>query len=292
MLPSFRFYIISIVAIFAALGIGIFIGFTMNTQKFVIEQKDNISEMIETQLELLLQENQKLKNNERLLEDEIEIKDRYIELTYEHIIRNKLNGLNIAIIETNNDYVTSGIGRDLELAGARVINVTTINKNIVNKENINEFLNKFEIQNPRNPVEELVSIITESIILGSNNFILGDLEREGFIELMGNYNENIDYIILCGGSKEEPTKRINQVDKLIVEVAEAYNIPVLGVEKVNVDYSYIPKYQTLGISTVDNVDTIMGKVAMILVMEGANGNYGVKSTSMGIVPHYNLEDKQ
>ncbi len=292
MLPSFRFYIISIVAIFAALGIGIFIGFTMNTQRFVIEQKDNISEMIETQLELLLQENQKLKNNERLLEDEIEIKDRYIELTYEHIIRNKLNGLNIAIIETNNDYVTSGIGRDLELAGARVINVTTINKDIVNKENINEFLNKFEIQNPRNPVEELVSIITESIILGSNNFILGDLEREGFIELMGNYNENIDYIILCGGSKEEPTKRINQVDKLIVEVAEAYNIPVLGVEKVNVDYSYIPKYQTLGISTVDNVDTIMGKVAMILVMEGANGNYGVKSTSMGIVPHYNLEDKQ
>ncbi|NLY85909.1 MAG: copper transporter [Tissierellia bacterium] len=292
MLPSFRFYIISIVAIFAALGIGIFIGFTMNTQRFVIEQKDNISEMIETQLELLLQENQKLKNNERLLEDEIEIKDRYIELTYEHIIRNKLNGLNIAIIETNNDYVTSGIGRDLELAGARVINVTTINKDIVNKENINEILNKFEIQNPRNPVEELVSIITESIILGSNNFILGDLEREGFIELMGNYNENIDYIILCGGSKEEPTKRINQVDKLIVEVAEAYNIPVLGVEKVNVDYSYIPKYQTLGISTVDNVDTIMGKVAMILVMEGANGNYGVKSTSMGIVPHYNLEDKQ
>ena len=292
MLPSFRFYIISIVAIFAALGIGIFIGFTMNTQRFVIEQKDNISEMIETQLELLLQENQKLKNNERLLEDEIEIKDRYIELTYEHIIRNKLNGLNIAIIETNNDYVTSGIGRDLELAGARVINVTTINKDIVNKENINEFLNKFEIQNPRNPVEELVSIITESIILGNNNFILGDLEREGFIELMGNYNENIDYIILCGGSKEEPTKRINQVDKLIVEVAEAYNIPVLGVEKVNVDYSYIPKYQTLGISTVDNVDTIMGKVAMILVMEGANGNYGVKSTSMGIVPHYNLEDKQ
>lgn len=292
MLPSFRFYIISIVAIFAALGIGIFIGFTMNTQRFVIEQKDNISEMIETQLELLLQENQKLKNNERLLEDEIEIKDRYIELTYEHIIRNKLNGLNIAIIETNNDYVTSGIGRDLELAGARVINVTTINKDIVNKENINEFLNKFEIQNPRNPVEELVSIITESIILGSNNFILGDLEREGFIELMGNYSENIDYIILCGGSKEEPTKRINQVDKLIVEVAEAYNIPVLGVEKVNVDYSYIPKYQTLGISTVDNVDTIMGKVAMILVMEGVNGNYGVKSTSMGIVPHYNLEDKQ
>ena len=65
MLPNIRFYIISIVAIFAALGIGIFIGFTMNTQRFVIEQKENISDLIEDQLELLIQENQNLKNNEK-----------------------------------------------------------------------------------------------------------------------------------------------------------------------------------------------------------------------------------
>lgn len=289
MLPSIRFYIISIVAIFAALGIGIFIGFTINTQKFVIEQKDNISSMIEDQLELLVQENQKLKNNESILEDEIEIRDKYIELTYDHIIRNRLNGLNIAIIETNNDYVTSGIGRDLELAGAKVINVTTINKDIVNKDQVTEFLDRLNFQN-NNPVEEVISFITESIILGKNSYILGELEREGFIELMGDYDENIDYIIICGGSKKEAAKRINQVDKVIVEIAESYNIPVLGVEKLHVDFSYIPRYQTLGISTVDNVDTIMGKVAMVLVIEGANGNYGVKNSSINLVPHYTLEN--
>lgn len=290
MLPSFKFYIISIVAIFAALGIGILIGFTMNTQKFVIEQKENISEMIETQLESLLEENQRLKNNEKVLEDEIEVRDRYIELTYNHIIKNKLNGLNIAIIETNNDYVTSGIGRDLELAGAKVVNVTTINKDIVNKDYIDSFLNRFNIHNSRNPVEEIVSLITESIIRGNENYLLSELEKEGFIELLGKYDENIDYIIICGGSKEDPANRINQVDKIIVEVAENYNIPIIGVEKLNVDFSYIPKYQTLGISTVDNVDTIMGKVAMILVMQGISGNYGVKNTAIDVIPHYNFEN--
>lgn len=39
MLPSMRFYIISIVSIFIALGIGIFIGFTIDTQDFITEQK-------------------------------------------------------------------------------------------------------------------------------------------------------------------------------------------------------------------------------------------------------------
>ena len=35
----------------------------------------------------------------------------------------------------------------------------------------------------------------------------------------------------------------------------------------------MPTYQTFGISTVDNIDTIMGKVAMVLVLEGDSGNY-------------------
>ena len=115
--------------------------------------------------------------------------------------------------------------------------------------------------------------------------ILEDLEREGIIEIMGNYDEAVDYILICGGSKEEAKKRIYQIDKVIIEVAEDYNIPVLGVEKLNVEYSYIPTYQTFGISTVDNIDTTMGKVAMILIMDGASGNFGVKH-SFGLIPHY------
>ncbi len=285
MLPNIRFYIISIVAIFAALGIGIFIGFTMNTQKFLIEQKEKISDMIEDQLELLIQENQNLKNNEKNLENEIEIKDRYISLTYEHIIRNKLRDLNVAIIETNNDYVTSAIGMDLELAGAKVNNVTTISNDIINEERLIEILNRFQSNNISNPVEELISVLTKTIISGNNNVILEDLEREGIIEIMGNYDEAVDYILICGGSKEEAKKRIYQIDKVIIEVAEDYNIPVLGVEKLNVEYSYIPTYQTFGISTVDNIDTTMGKVAMILIMDGASGNFGVKH-SFGLIPHY------
>ncbi|NLV88613.1 MAG: copper transporter [Tissierellia bacterium] len=285
MLPNIRFYIISIVAIFAALGIGIFIGFTMNTQRFVIEQKENISDLIEDQLELLIQENQNLKNNEKTLENEIEIKDKYIALTYEHIVRNKLKGLNVAIIETNSDYVTSAIGMDLELAGAKVNNVTTINNDIINDERLIEVLNRFGLADTRKPVEELVGILTKAIILGNNNIILEELEREGLVETMGNYGEAVDYIIVCGGSKEEPRNRINLVDKVIIEVAEDYNIPILGVEKLNVEYSYMPTYQTFGISTVDNIDTIMGKVAMVLVLEGDSGNYGIKN-SFGLIPHY------
>ena len=286
MLPSMRFYIISIVSIFIALGIGIFIGFTIDTQDFITEQKDIIGEIVESQFETLITENKELKSNEEQLELEIEYKDEYIDSSYGYLIRDKLKGLNIGIIGTNEDYVTSGIGRDLELAGAKVVNVTTLNNIITNKDDLGNLYKILELNIPENPVEATVTLITESIISGKTNNIFSDLEKWGFIETIGNYEENVDYIIICGGSLNDFSKRINQLDRYIVEIAQKYNIPILGVEKSNVNYSYMSQYKDLGISTVDNVDMTIGKVAMVLAIEGMGGNYGIKSTSESIIPHF------
>ena len=116
-----------------------------------------------------------------------------------------------------------------------------------------------------------------------------DLEKEGFIETIGNYEEDIDYLIICGGSYDDNSKRINQVDRIIVGIAKKYNIPIIGVEKSNVNYSYISGYKDLDISTVDNVDMTIGKVAMILAMEGIGGHYGIKNTADGVIPYFNKE---
>ncbi|MBU5426650.1 copper transporter [Tissierella pigra] len=286
MLPSMRFYIISIVSIFIALGIGIFIGFTIDTQDFITEQKDIIGEIVESQFETLITENKELKLNEEQLELEIGYKDEYIDSSYGYLIKDKLKGLNIGIIGTNEDYVTSGIGRDLELAGAKVINVTTLNNIMTNKEDLNDLYKSLELNISKNPVESTATIIAESIITGKTNHIFDDLERWGFIETIGNYEESVDYIIICGGSLIESPKRINQLDRYIVETAKKYNIPILGVEKSNVNYSYMPGYKDLGISTVDNVDMTIGKVAMIFAIDGMGGHYGIKNISESIIPHF------
>jgi hypothetical protein len=288
-LPSMRFYIISIVSIFVALGIGIFIGFTMDTQEFVIEQQEIINEIIESQFETLINENKELKANVNTLESENEYKDEYINLSYESIIKGKLEGLKVGIIETSEDYVTSGIGRDLEMAGAKVINVTTLNNNIIDKEKLSNLYKRLNINVSKNPAETTITTITESIISGVSSPMFEDLEKEGFIETIGNYEEDIDYLIICGGSHDDNSKRINQVDRIIVGIAKKYNIPIIGVEKSNVNYSYMSGYKDLDISTVDNVDMTIGKVAMILAMEGIGGHYGIKNTADGVIPYFNKE---
>ena len=288
MLPSMRFYIISIVSIFAALGIGIFIGFTIDTQDFIIDQNHSITDMLESQFEVIFNENQVLKDNEKILYEENRYKDEYIENSYYFIIKDKLKGLNVAIIETNDDYITSGIGRDLELAGAKIGNVTTLNNSIIDKEQLNKFFENLNIFIPKDSVESAITIITESIISGESSPLLNYLSDDDFIRAAGNYNEEIDFLILCGGSFNESSKRINKVDKLVIDIGRKYNIPIIGIEKSNVNYSYISRYKDFNISTIDNIDMIIGKVALILAMEGNPGNYGIKSTADSVIPHYKV----
>lgn len=284
MLPSMKFYIISIVSIFVALGIGIFIGFTMNTQEFIVDQQDIITEVVETQMNNLIDENKDLKLNIGILQQQNEIKEEYIDLSYESILKDKLIGIKVGIISTNEDYITSSIGRDLELAGATVMNMTTLNDTITDKDALLSLYSKINMESSPMIVEDTIKNISNAIIKGEFSTFLDDLETDDFLETIGNYEEALDYIIICGGSINDNQKRIVQVDKTIVQAAMENGIQIRGVEKSTVNYSYISAYQDLGISTVDNVDTIMGKVALVLSMTGLEGNFGIKQTASKLIP--------
>lgn len=268
MLPGMRFYIVSIVSIFTALGIGMYIGFSIDTQEFVLDQEENLANVIEMQFEKLIDESTSIKDENKNLKLEMEYKDEYIQASYNFIIKDRLKDINIGIIETNSDYVSSSIGKDLELAGASVINLTTLNKSIIEEENLDLI------------IEELVVDIIE----GNESSKLTELENKGYIDYIGNYNLPIDYLIIAGGSLEESVDRINKIDKLIVDLGRSRSIPIIGIEKSDVLYSYIDKYKELGITTVDNIDMITGKAAMILAMEGISGNYGIKPSATSILP--------
>lgn len=268
MLSGMRFYIVSIVSIFIALGIGIYIGFSIDSQELIFDQKENIINILESQFELLTEENHKVKEENKLIILENELINKYIDESYEFIIKNRLDGMNIGIIETNSDYIISSIGNDLEDAGAKVVNLTTLNSSIVN----------------RIDLDDTISIILNSIINGKVDDDFLNLKDKDIVKFMGSYDQPIDYLVISGGSVEDSRERINKIDKSIIEISKEYNIPIIGIEKHDVDYSYMGSYNNFGITTVDNVDMIMGKVALILAMEGMPGNYGIKPTAKTLIP--------
>ncbi|WP_025641177.1 copper transporter [Schnuerera ultunensis] len=289
MIPNMKFYVISIVAIFAALGIGIYIGFTLDAQSFIVEQKEDIAAKIEERFDFLTKENQQLKSSIKNIEAENDRYKYFIDSTYEEIVRKRLEGINVAIIETKSDYMYSGVGQILETAGANVINVTTISDRITNEELLKEIyddsnLAKWDINLITNSIIEL----TRSIVNGEETELVTKLMEKNCIDVVGLFNEPVDYIILAGGSLKEEKNRLNLIDKAIINTAKNMEKSIIGVEKENTNISYMEDYKKFRISTVDNVNTNIGKVSLILAMEGRPGHYGIKPTAEELTPRSSL----
>jgi hypothetical protein len=289
LIPNMKFYVISIVAIFAALGIGIYIGFAFDTQDFVVEQREDIIQNLEERFDFLKGENQELKLEIEELELENEDCKTYMLSTYEEMIKGRLLGKSVAIIETKDDYMYSGIGQVLESAGAKVANVVTINDSIMDKEIMERIYEGMNLPvGDINLVSKTTEEIVTGIINGESSAFIKKLEEEHIINIVGMINEPIDYIVIAGGSVSEDRERINLIDKTIVQIGRDKEKNIIGIEKTKIGFSYMESYKEFKISTVDNVDTIIGKVSLILAMEGRPGHYGTKPTAEELMPNLKL----
>ena len=288
MIPNMKFYVVTIVAIFLALAIGIFVGFTLDAQNVMIGQREDMAAKLEEKFDYLRSENVDLKKEmEALNEADSQYKD-FINKIYPELVKNRLSSLKVAIIETNDDYIYSGIGKSLELSGASVSSIITIKDKFLNEDLLLSTLNKDNIDedlNKNNVIESSMSDLTKCIITGEKSETLDSLIANDLINIVGDIKEPVDFIIVAGGSSsEEDANNVGIIDKRIIEFSKKSNVPVIGVEKTKVKFSYIDEYKNLRISTVDNVDTVIGKVALIMAMEGRPGNYGIKPSSEELIP--------
>ena len=101
---NMKYYVVSIGAIFIALGIGMLVGFNLNYDQELSKQQATIIEDLDKKFENLKTKNDELetaldsseKNNTQLVE--------YINSNYEKIIKDELQDKNVGVITTSNDY--------------------------------------------------------------------------------------------------------------------------------------------------------------------------------------------
>jgi hypothetical protein len=75
-----------------------------------------------------------------------------------------------------------------------------------------------------------------------------------------------------------------QIEQGVIEGIRAAGHPVVGIERVDTDPSQISFYSNQGLSSVDDVDTAGGRIALVLALDGARGNFGYKKTADAPLP--------
>ncbi|SCG83325.1 hypothetical protein DW1_1755 [Proteiniborus sp. DW1] len=287
-MTNIKYYVLTVVSIFLALAIGIYIGFMFDAQDILMSQKEDIVSQLEERFDYLEEENKAVREEiSRVTKENEQIKE-FNRAIYGEVIKDRLGGIKIAIIETSEDYIYKGVSQILEVAGAEITSITTIKNNIDTNDDLlksaYEMATGIEADNS-NLLKLSIEKLAYEIISGEDNRILETFKNVELIDFTGTYLTSVDYVLIAGGRKVEDEKRFDVIDDRIIDVCKELNIPVIGIEKEDVYFSYIDKYKDNRISSIDNVDTIMGKVALVLAIDGRPGNYGIKPSAESLVPN-------
>lgn len=292
---NIRYYVLTIAAIFMALGIGIFIGFMLDGQKVFSEQQDTIINQLEQKFKDIQTENSNLKDNVQSLNKQLDYMNQYNKIVFPELVKGRLNGVKVAIIETNNDFIYPGLRNALMKAGATISSITIFKDNLndldeSDKTDLLNNLSKYGNVDSNHLVESLSQKLTDVIISGQDAELITYLKDKGYIDFTGTPG-NTDFIVLAGGSNVK-NNNLNIVDIPIIRQAKILNVPIVGVEQSDVKYSYMDAYRKQHLSTVDNIDTVIGQTSLIMVMQGKDGNYGIKPGDTSFMPDSFIEPTQ
>ncbi|HHV18339.1 MAG TPA: copper transporter [Thermoanaerobacterales bacterium] len=290
MFINIKYLVITVISIFLALGIGILIGIQVDSQDIIFEQQEITVQKMENKFDELNRLNLDLQNQIKQLSSANELNENYIKNVFPDYIKNKLTDLHIVIVETTDDYTYTSMRQSLKIAGADVTSVTLISERLlyISDEEQNQLMEHFGID------ENVIPVVLKKIAETTGGKYSADdiafLIEKGIIYVNGDLQKPADYIVIAGGSRDKNNKH-EVIDIPLIKEVKKLSLPLIGVETTTVENSYIELYKKEKLSTVDNVDTIIGQTSLVLVMTGKEGHYGVKKSANSLMPFVNEEEK-
>ena len=285
---NMKYYIVSIGAIFIALGIGMLVGFNLNYDQELSKQQDTIISDLDTKFENLKSKNDKLEKDldstTKSYDDSID----YINKNIDKLISNELLEKNIGVISTNenNDY-TKDIEDIISKANGSLSFHITINNNIIDNNKIKEVSQKVGVE--LKDSKDLIEYIIESLKSEDASIKLAYIEELGIIKIntLNDTYLKYDSVILAGGSSSKDIeKQFEGINNILIDKLKEENKYLIGVQKSEEKFSYLDLYDKYKITTIDNIDEGVGKISLVLsIKEGIIGeNFGRLEESNSLLP--------
>jgi len=280
-LIDLKYHLISLVAVFLALAVGMLMGssFIAGTSVKGLEQ----------QFARLRTENRQQRDVIESLRNQGAKQMEFGRAVAPMLVDSRLAMQRVAIIQTG-DYseATQSAKSILEQAGASVSSVTTLSyldspaaeKRI--SEAIEEITGEVETGDL---VGRMLGILANCVATGSNREVLQVFEKHDLLTLAGDYEHRASRVVLVGGSRRRENIQSERADlALIDKLHEAGVVTIVGTEPADAVSSYIPIYHSKSIPTVDNIDQPTGQVALVYAVAGETGNFGIKKSADRVVP--------
>ncbi|HXF31117.1 MAG TPA: copper transporter [Solirubrobacterales bacterium] len=279
---SARYHATSLIAVFLALAVGILIGAEFGGDALT-ETRKNLENSLVGNL-------QDARSRVEDLNGELGQAEEFDEKVYPVLTRDRLQGKRIALVAFGSlpGEITSAVEGALGPTGAKLVGVGVVREPVDTGGLAEELANtRFsELATEPEQMNELGTGVGRQIVIGGT---LPEVVRGGlFTHASGEFGA-LDGVIVVRTQPEGmgPVQRstANALETSMLKGIAATKVPTVGVESTTTEPSSISFFQSNDLSSVDDVDTTAGEVALVYALFGEEGSFGVKSSADRLLPN-------
>lgn len=287
-----RFYVVSLVAVFLALGLGILVGSVLLGPDLPVEQR-RLVERLEREFERIRGDNRRLQEELRVLEETDAVSRRFAALVAPKLLAGQLAGQRAVIVQTGDRHLEGLLADTLRLAGADVGGVVSVLPawRVSAGSVVSEPLLRLgrglglAAENGEGILRGAAAALGTALATPEGGGLLGSLVEAGLVEASADVSLPADLVVIVGRGTEAVPGQPGYLDIPLVSAFLSLGRRVVAVEGSDTVPSGLGEYARLGVPTVDNVDTVPGQVALVyLLRTGAAGRFGVKDAAEDLLP--------
>jgi hypothetical protein len=278
---TFRYHAITLIAVFLALGIGVLLGVSIGEEGVVSGARRDLEKSLRGDLRGERDRNAELRS-------ELGIRDSFEEESYRGLVAGLLPGSRVGILAVGDlpARYASRIRDAVEPAGADVDSISVV-RAALPLDRLAETLEgtSFErVDRDRGALARLGERIGRQLVNGGH--LIERARRDVFSSARGDYRglDGIVFVRDREGLKGDDKAAQDRFEAALIAGLRSTDAEVVGVETRDTDPSQIPFISRQGLTSVDDLDLVAGRAALVYALLGADGRFGVKDTADQLLP--------
>ncbi|MDP9286083.1 MAG: copper transporter [Actinomycetota bacterium] len=275
-----RYHVASLSAVFLALVVGILVGVGISGRGFVDKSERR---NFENRIAALQARADQLTAEKELLSQQGHAAESFVEDTYPVLMRDRLAGKRIAVVVIGPSG--GAAGSDVTRALADAGGTTALYRAVKAPVTLAPLRAALTNHKGFRALPDIAHELGQEWVTGGATPVADQVSPLLVEEQRGATGRPIDAVVVIErvAPADGPTERF--LSGLLNGLREG-GVPLVGAEEVDASPSLVPSWQAVrGMSSVDDVDTPSGKLALVLLLGGAPpGSFGLKPTADAPLP--------
>jgi hypothetical protein len=285
---SFRYHAISLIAVFVALVIGVLLGVSIGEEGVVSGAREDLQESLRGDLQEAREKTAKARR-------ELATRDEFERQAYPGLVADLLPGFRIGVVAMGDlpaGYAPA-IREAVEPAGAEIASISVIRAPLP-LDRLADSLEgtsfaRVDRERERDALGRLGERLGRQLANGGSLFerVRGDLLSSSRGEYRG--LDGIVWVRDREGLKGREKSAQDRFESGLVEGMLSTETEAVGVEMRDTEPSQVPFMSEHNLTSVDDLDLVAGKTALVYALLGAEGQFGVKDSADQLLPPPALE---